>query len=58
MLQLAAHLNMHTGRCPRMRRLWRNAAIRSSFEPRFTSFMRLKGEKNLNKACNTPVLVD
>ena len=58
MLQLAAHLNMHIDRCPRMRRLWRNAAIRSSFEPRFTSFMSLKGEKNLNKTCNTSVLAD
>src|ERR1700761_484827 len=40
-----------------MRRLWRYAAIRSSFEPRLTSFMRLKGEKNLNKTCNTSILV-
>ena len=40
-----------------MRRLWRYAAMRSSFEPRLTSFMSLKGEKNLNKTCNTSVLV-
>jgi hypothetical protein len=49
---------MHTGRCPRIRRLCRYAAIRSSKEPRLTSFMRRKGEKNLNKTCNTSVLGD
>ncbi len=57
MLQLAAHLNMQAGKDPRRLRLWRNAAIRSSFEPRFTSFMSLKGEKNLNKTCNTSALL-
>jgi hypothetical protein len=31
--------------------------MRSSFEPRLTSFIRLKGEKNLNKTCNTSILV-
>jgi hypothetical protein len=57
-LQLAAHLSMHTGRWPRIRRLCRYAAIRSSKEPRLTSFITLKGEKNLNKTCNTSLLVD
>jgi hypothetical protein len=56
MLQLAAHLNMHAGRWDRMRRLCRYAAIRSSKEPRLTSFISRKGEKNLNKTCNTSVL--
>jgi hypothetical protein len=56
MLQLKAHLNMHAGSWPRILRLCRYAAIRSSKEPRLTSFISRNGEKNLNKTCNTSVL--
>jgi hypothetical protein len=57
-LQLNAHLNIHAGRCPRILRLCRYAAIRSSKEPRLTSFISRNGEKNLNKTCNTSVLAN
>jgi hypothetical protein len=38
--------------------LCRYAAILSSKEPRLTSFISRKGEKNLNKTCNTSVLAN
>ena len=57
-LQLHAHLNIHAGSSLRSLRLCRYAAILSSKEPRLTSFIRRKGEKNLNKTCNTSVLAN